>query len=133
MATPRTDRAPLSAREKRLLTRLSGRERPVTAQELYAELRGGTDAMGLSTVYRLLHRLAGRGLLHEFVHHGETGYRACAPRRHQHRMCEVCGRVEEVAEARLAGTLGRLAGEDFVLSGYRLELVGTCAQCAAGW
>lgn len=129
MATRGTHRTDLSAREQRLLNGLSGRERPVTAQALYAELRGGVNAMGLSTVYRLLHRLTERGLLHEFVHQGETGYRACEPNRHEHQVCEVCGRVQEVPASRLAPLLAALGDGGFELTAFRLELMGTCGRC----
>src|SRR4051812_5915969 len=80
---------------RRLLELLIGRERPATAQQLHAELSGAGTRIGLTTVYRAVHVLAGAGLLHIFDSGGETAYRLCGPGGPHHLVCRVCGLVTE--------------------------------------
>ncbi|MDX6254165.1 MAG: Fur family transcriptional regulator, ferric uptake regulator [Frankiales bacterium] len=120
----------LSRREQLVLAALSGRARPVTAQELYAELRGTRDAVGLSTAYRIVHALTDRGLLHVFaLEGGETGYRACGGRSHEHLVCKECGDVQEVDGATMRAAVAMLPTEGFQVLAHRLELVGRCRTC----
>src|ERR1700712_992364 len=71
-----------------------------SAQDLYADLRGTGEAVGLSTVYRHLQALADSGGV-DVIHtpDGETTYRYCGQARashHHHIVCRTCGRAEEI-------------------------------------
>lgn len=88
----------------------------------------------LSTVYRTLHRLVGKGVL-DTVHspEGERLYRLCrASSRHHHLLCRVCGQVEDVAQAdELAAVAERVRRDSgFSSLDYFFELSGVCPRCA---
>ena len=57
---------------------------------------------------------------------------------HHHLVCSSCGRVEDVRvppafEADMDRTLDRLARKArFATVSHRLDLIGTCRECAAG-
>lgn len=80
---------------RHVLAALAGRETPVTAQELFIELRDNGHSLGLATVYRALHVLRDDGRLHEFHVEDGIAFRACAPEPHHHLVCLQCGRVQE--------------------------------------
>lgn len=107
-----------------------------SAQDVFAALRQGGEAVGLSTVYRHLQALADEGDV-DVIHtpDGETTYRYCgdANRRHHHHLvCRVCGRAEEIegrAVERWAANVAEQAG--YIDIDHTVELFGTCATCQA--
>jgi Fur family ferric uptake transcriptional regulator len=128
---------PVSRPRRLVLAALRGRDRPVTAQDLHWELKLGSRAAsargrapGLSTVYRILVILADHKLVHCFPRDGQTAYRLCAPRRHDHLLCRCCGRVQEHAGDPNPEWVTRLVTEQgFAADDYRTEVVGLCAAC----
>ena len=63
---------------------------------------------------------------------GEAVYRRCSDTHHHHLVCRVCGRTVEVegpAVERWAQTVAHENG--FVDAAHTVEIVGTCAACAA--
>jgi Fur family ferric uptake transcriptional regulator len=114
---------------RRVLALLEGREIPVTAQQLYAELRDAGDHTGRTTVYRALHALADAGLVHEFRGTDEIGYRACTPAPHDHLVCAGCGRVQERHLTGLDESLADLKREGFLVASCRIEVYGLCPRC----
>jgi Fur family ferric uptake transcriptional regulator len=105
-----------------------------SAQDIYSDLRGAGEAVGLSTVYRHLQALADDGGV-DVIHtpDGETTYRYCGDARashHHHIVCRVCGRAEEVegpAVERWAVTVAEEHGYSDVE--HTVEVFGTCATC----
>ncbi|MEV2240331.1 Fur family transcriptional regulator [Micromonospora sp. NPDC049891] len=120
-----------TAQRRAVLALLAGRARPLTAQEIHAELTRCVRPIGLTTVYRALHSLADVGLLHIFDLDGQRAYRHCGATPHQHLICTRCDAVIEcppdVVTSWLSG-LHRHTG--FVPHPDRLDLRGTCAACA---
>ncbi|QOC93430.1 Fur family transcriptional regulator [Micromonospora craniellae] len=126
-------RAGLSSTTQRraVLTLLVGRLRPLTAQEVHAELNSSGQHIGLTTVYRALHSLAGVGLLHTFELGGQRAYRHCGAAPHQHLICTRCDAVSECPPGIVATWLNDLHQHTgFVPHPDRLDLRGTCATCA---
>jgi Fur family transcriptional regulator, ferric uptake regulator len=128
---------PVSRPRRLVLDALRGRERPVTAQDLHWELKlrsrepsAPQTAPGLSTIYRILAILADQNVVHCFHRDGQTAYRLCAPRRHDHLLCRCCGRVQEYPADQTQQWVNRLVVEEgFAVEGYRIEVVGLCAAC----
>ena len=105
----------------------------VSAQQLHARLRDGGDPVGLATVYRTLQQLADDGAV-DVLRTGdaELMYRRCSTGHHHHLVCRVCRRtveVDSVAVERWARTTA--ADHGFVEVDHLVEVVGTCASCAA--
>lgn len=105
-----------------------------SAQELHARLREGGERVGLATVYRTLQSMASDGEVDMLrTDDGEAVYRACSTGHHHHLVCRVCGRAVEVEAPAIEDWAGRVGREHgFTALEHTVEVVGTCADCAAG-
>jgi Fur family ferric uptake transcriptional regulator len=125
-----TGRGQLTPRARRVLATLTGREAPLTAHQIYVELRAAGERIGRTTVYRALHVLADAGLVHEFRGAGdETSYRACSLAPHDHLVCTGCGRVQELQLTGLDDSLTAVREAGFRVAGHRVEVHGLCPRC----
>ena len=104
----------------------------MTAQVLHARLLAVGDRIGLTTVYRTLHALAGAGLLD--TARGPAGgqlFRLRLARGHQHYLiCRDCQRsvaMTSAAVERWASAANRRHG--FTEVQHVIELTGVCAAC----
>lgn len=105
-----------------------------SAQDLHAELRARGTRVGLTTVYNQLRALADTGEVDVLrAEDGETLYRRCrSDDHHHHVLCRVCGRTVEVAGRAIEKWAAKVAKEaGFVDVRHTVEVVGTCADCAA--
>ncbi len=106
-------------------------EHHVTAEELTARVQAAHPGVNRSPVYRTLEALERQGAV-EHVHlgHGRAEFHL-AERRHQHLVCDVCGRVTELPDSVLAPLADRLAADyGFVLRADHFALLGHCTGCA---
>lgn len=124
-------RTELSPTQGRVLDILRAASRPLSAYDILGELRGeGVNAP--PTVYRALERLMRDGLAHRVE--SLNAFVACTHPHHESRailaVCNVCGAVEEMADADIEARLVRLAGSrGFHAESVALELRGHCAAC----
>ncbi|TDC38637.1 Fur family transcriptional regulator [Micromonospora sp. KC213] len=115
-----------------VLALLIGRSRPLTAQEVHAELNHSVQHIGLTTVYRALHNLADAGLLHTFELDGQRAYRHCDTAPHQHLICTRCDTVTECPPDIVTSWLTELHQHTgFTPRPDRLDVKGICAACAS--
>ena len=122
----------LTPRGRRVLAVLAGCDTPLTAHQIYGELRAAGVRIGRTTVYRALHLLVDAGRVHEFRSHSdEAGYRACSADPHDHLVCTRCGRVRELHLAGLDDSLAALRDEGFLVAGCRIEVNGLCSRCTS--
>jgi len=126
--------ARLTEQRKIVLELLCMSEKPLSAYDLLERMRGIVRDPAPPTVYRALDFLIEQGLVHkiESLH----TYVGCEHPDHPHAsqflICDNCGEVAEVEDPGVATSL-KLAGKT---AGFRIrrpiiELLGTCAQCAA--
>lgn len=105
-----------------------------SAQDLYADLRARGETVGLTTVYNQLRALAETGRVDTLrTEDGETLYRRCGTEHHHHHLvCRRCGATVEVQGPEVERWADRVAGRHgFVDISHTVEIVGTCAGCAA--
>ncbi|GIH20208.1 Fur family transcriptional regulator [Rugosimonospora africana] len=105
-----------------------------SAQQLHASLRDGGAQVGLTTVYRTLQLLADAGEVDQMrLPDGEQLYRRCGGSRHHHHLvCRECGRAIEVeGPAVERWAQAQAVAHGFVDVDHTIEIVGTCADCAA--
>lgn len=127
------ERAEYVTRPREEITSVLRRERRfLTASEIHQKLRRARERVALSTVYRTLERLQGKGEVTERTDpSGETSYMYCEPQRHHHHaICSKCGAVEDVdctAIDRFAQALRKAHG--FRLDEHAMEFRGRCKQC----
>jgi Fur family ferric uptake transcriptional regulator len=123
-----------STRQKRALAALlddsSGFR---SAQDLFAELRGRGENVGLTTIYNQLGALAEAGEVDAVrTESGEVLYRRCeSASHHHHLLCRRCGRTVEVAGPEVEKWADQVAAaHGFVDVAHTVEVVGTCSDCA---
>jgi Fur family ferric uptake transcriptional regulator len=125
-----------STRQKRALAALlddsSGFR---SAQDLFTELRGRGENVGLTTVYNQLGALAEAGEVDAVrTESGEVLYRRCNTASHHHHLvCRHCGRTIEIEGPEVEQWADRIAkAHGFSDVSHTVEVEGTCADCAAG-
>jgi Fur family ferric uptake transcriptional regulator len=107
----------------------------LSTEELYNVIREKDNTVGQATVYRTLKLLCDAGLAKE-LNFGETTARYEPiedDSHHDHLICTVCGKNQEVMDTeieRLQDELARRYG--FTLTAHRMILYGVCSECRQG-
>ncbi|HEX5615981.1 MAG TPA: Fur family transcriptional regulator [Acidimicrobiia bacterium] len=118
-----------------LVELLAGAERPLTIPEVLERDR----SLAQSSAYRNLTVLEHAGVVRRIVTHDEFARYELAEDltgHHHHLVCRACGRVEDLpASPGLERSVGAAIDDAVQQSGFRvdhhrLDLVGTCAECA---
>jgi Fur family transcriptional regulator, ferric uptake regulator len=116
--------------QERILSLLKSLNRPISAQDLYIELRSREQAMGLATVYRALDALKLQGVVQvRTLASGESLYSSAQDDRH-HLTCLQCGdsiAIEECPVHELETQLHQ--SYQFKIYYHMLEFFGLCTQC----
>jgi Fur family ferric uptake transcriptional regulator len=106
-------------------------QRHLSAEDIYKELLGAGEEIGLATVYRVLTQFEGAGLVCR--HHFEGGQSVFELNRgghHDHLVCVKCGMVvefvEEVIEERQRAIAKR---HGFSIEDHSLVIYGLCPKC----
>jgi Fur family transcriptional regulator, ferric uptake regulator len=118
-----------------LLTLLEGAGKPLSIPDILARQR----TLPQSSVYRNLTVLEQAGAVRRVVADDEFARYELAEdltRHHHHLICSNCGKVEDVTisselETQMSRSLSRVAKrEQFSTAAHRLDLIGTCRNCA---
>lgn len=119
-----------SKQRELVLKTLKGSASHPTADELYAMIRQSEPSISLATVYRNLNQLADYGVIQRiFMTSGADRFDAIATQ-HVHMVCEKCGAVHDVPEARMPDLCGIVTEQTgMVISSYSLIFHGTCPAC----
>jgi Fur family ferric uptake transcriptional regulator/Fur family peroxide stress response transcriptional regulator len=104
-----------------------------TAQQVFLWAREQQPQIGFATVYRTLDLLVKHGLAQEIFRDkdGAAHYDANVTR-HDHAICDRCGRIEDVSaplHALAYAIIERSAG--FRIDRHSTSFTGLCADCAA--
>jgi Fur family ferric uptake transcriptional regulator len=105
-----------------------------SAQDLFTELRGRGETVGLTTVYNQLGALAEAGEVDAVrTESGEVLYRRCVTASHHHHLvCRHCGHTIEIEGPEVEQWADRVAkAHGFSDVSHTVEVEGTCAECAA--
>lgn len=120
--------------QRTVLEALQGKERLISAQEIYSQLRDTPEEVGLATVYRALEILLARGQI-QAVSMGDqqTYYQLKSNQRHgsHHLICTVCKRVIPLPACPV-GELERQLSQQhrFAIDYHVLDFFGLCHMCA---
>ncbi len=106
------------------------------AEELIEHLRPLIAARQVSrpTIYRTLAELVEAGMLRTMTLRGRSVYEHdYGYPRHDHLHCQKCGRLIEFQSTQLGRLCEKVAREhDFHVTGHRMFITGTCAECRRG-
>jgi Fe2+ or Zn2+ uptake regulation protein len=111
----------------RLLRRLKSHP---TSAELHTRLQREHENLSQKTVYEILDALVQAGLAARVTAVGEPYRYEARPEPHDHAMCRICGRLDDVP----ARADSRIRGRARVPEGFRVERIeitirGVCARC----
>jgi Fur family transcriptional regulator, ferric uptake regulator len=119
--------------QDRILTLLKAQPDPISAQDLYVELRSQSQSMGLATVYRALDTLKKSGLVQVRTQPtGESLYTTIQADRH-HLTCLTCGLSIPIDECPVHHLEQELTqSHQFKIHYHTLEFFGLCDRCQLG-
>ncbi|HEU4452556.1 MAG TPA: transcriptional repressor [Longimicrobium sp.] len=108
---------------------LTGTFEHPTADEVFTAVRGDISDISLATVYKALETLVTCGLAVKLTYGDDSARYDARTDDHYHSRCLKCGMVRDVPRS---DHLPRIeVGGGFHVEGYRVEVVGYCAACAA--
>ena len=106
--------------------------RPVTAEEIYLQLRKKGNASNLSTVYRTIERFIEKGLVHKhaYMADGKSLYELAGKEHHHYFRCLNCGQLWAVDTCPINDFIQELSHKQHLqITGHKLELSGYCEKC----
>ena len=111
---------------------LVGTDQHPTADEVFLAVRRNLPGISLATVYKSLETLVGCGLAVKLTYGDGSARYDGRTDPHHHARCVACGKVSDVEGSLPGPQLEALHGraDDFLVTGYRLELIGYCPECA---
>jgi Fur family ferric uptake transcriptional regulator len=125
--------APRTRSQEKILSALRGLSQPISAQDLYLEMRQEGMTMGLATVYRALEALKLAGAVQvRTLPSGEALYSLPQSDRH-HLTCLQCGNtivIDQCPVHDLECQLHQI--HQFKIFYHTLEFFGLCPQCQQG-
>lgn len=103
----------------------------VTAELIAKQVRARWPGINISTVYRNLQLLEDMGVIgHVHFGHSVARYHPSSDRSHQHLVCRVCSRIQDVGIGMIEPLQRRLMAEHgFQLDPTHFALYGTCSSC----
>lgn len=108
----------------------TGKQRHLSAEEVYKLLLASGDDVGLATVYRVLTQFEQAGLL--MRHHFEGGksvFELNQGEHHDHIVCMQCGHVEEFYDAAIEARQKKAATErGFTVHDHALYIYADCTK-----
>jgi len=108
----------------------------VTVEELYERVKSKDPQIGYATVYRTLKLFKDCGLAFERnFGDGSARYEPVLfeGEHHDHIICIECNRIMEFRSPQIENYIRKIAGQyNFELGNHKLELYGTCSDCAGG-
>ena len=127
-----TSNPSLNPRQHVLLKTLRNGNDEMSGQQLHRQLKEGSHAMGLATVYRNLRQLQQRGLVRcRHLPNGEALYAPVERDRH-HLTCVDCGCTRPLDHCPIHNLdVPEGTREDFDLLFHTLEFFGLCSECRA--
>jgi Fur family ferric uptake transcriptional regulator len=111
----------------------TGRQRHMTAEDVFRVLLEERSDIGLATVYRVLTQFEQAGLLNRSnFESGKAVYEINEGQHHDHLVCLDCGRVEEFYDAQIEKRQQAVArSKGFEITDHSLAIYASCtkAQC----
>lgn len=113
-----------------LINCLRHSDRPMTAEDIYLELRKILQ-INLSTVYRALGALVDAKIIsRQILLDGNSIYELCRDYHHHILTCKLCGQSAYVETCPVEGIIEDISAKTgYEIVGHNLEFVGICPNC----
>ncbi|MEZ5739862.1 MAG: ferric iron uptake transcriptional regulator [Burkholderiaceae bacterium] len=107
-----------------------GKQRHMSAEDVFRELLDDQQDIGLATVYRVLRQFEQAGILKSNTFEsGKAVFELDEGEHHDHLVCLQCGRVEEFFDAEIEARQKSIAkARGFELQDHALALYGQCMR-----
>jgi len=108
-----------------------GKQRHMTAEDVFRVLLDERSDIGLATVYRVLTQFEQAGiLLRSNFESGKAVYELNEGQHHDHFVCTSCGKVEEFYDAEIEKRQQMIADQmGWTIQDHSMSLYGQCAEC----
>ena len=121
---------PITIQRRTIFAYVAGREDHPTADQIYGAVRKRIPGVSRTTVYRVLETLVRLGVLSKACHPGSPVRFDPKVDRHHHLVCVRCGKMTDVADARLNGIeLPAIANQGYEIRDFSIHFQGTCPAC----
>jgi len=106
----------------------TGKQRHMTAEDVFRVLLEDRSDIGLATVYRVLMQFVQAGLLNRSnFESGKAVYEINEGQHHDHLVCLDCGKVEEFYDAEIEKRQHAVAGaKGFTIADHSLSIYANC-------
>lgn len=110
-----------------------GKQRHMTAEDVFRVLLNERSDIGLATVYRVLTQFEQAGiLLRSNFESGKAVYELNEGQHHDHFVCTSCGKVEEFYDPEIEKRQQMIADQmGWSIQDHAMSLYGQCADCVA--
>ena len=107
-----------------------GKQRHMTAEDVFRVLLEDRSDIGLATVYRVLTQFEQAGLLsRRNFESGKAVYEINEGQHHDHLVCLDCGKVEEFYDAEIENRQHAVAlAKGFTIADHSLSIYGNCSK-----
>lgn len=111
-----------------------GRDRHMSAEDVYKAMLESGEEVGLATVYRVLTQFESAGLVTRHNFEGDHSvFELNDGEHHDHILCVKCGRVEEFVDELIEQRQHSIAEEKgFAMTDHALYIYGVCGDCQKG-
>ena len=108
----------------------TGKQRHMTAEDVFRVLLEDRSDIGLATVYRVLMQFVQAGLLNRSnFESGKAVYEINEGQHHDHLVCLDCGKVEEFYDAEIEKRQHAVAGaKGFTIADHSLSICANCSK-----
>ncbi|WP_284336366.1 ferric iron uptake transcriptional regulator [Comamonas sp. NoAH] len=110
-----------------------GKQRHMTAEDVFRVLLDERSDIGLATVYRVLTQFEQAGiLLRSNFESGKAVYELNEGQHHDHFVCTSCGKVEEFYDPEIEKRQQMIADQmGWSIQDHSMSLYGQCADCSS--
>lgn len=116
----------MTAYERKIYHIITNSETHLTVEQVYTEMKRQYPRIALATVYNNVNKLWNAGLIHKVaVENMPDRYDRAV--KHDHLVCQGCGRLTDISFEDLTASLRRQLGEDFLC--YDLKVYYLCPAC----
>ncbi len=112
--------------EKQIYDIVNASRAHMTADQVYTELKKSYPAVSLATVYNNLNKLCDIGMIRR-VSLEDSPDRYDRIEKHDHLVCQKCGKLSDICFDDLTQSLKKQFGEDFLF--YDLKVFYICPDC----
>lgn len=110
----------------------AGKQRHMTAEDVFRVLLEDRSDIGLATVYRVLTQFEQAGLLNRSnFESGKAVYEINEGQHHDHLVCLDCGKVEEFYDAEIEKRQNAVAlSKGFTIADHSLSIYANCTKAS---